>query len=264
MMEGTKISTTAQARSFLKKTQLVPTSADGSGTDIEAALLNFYDTVGKSSISSHPELKKVRLARANCVLITDGGSSVSEKKIMNARQQIPGDVELFLNFIGLGTKNPALIRLAESSAKSDQKALAYQITDAIAAELLAIIKPIDEDPNAFASTLQDGIAPTNFVFELQKLGDRQWYPVNFESTSGSAGVDELLQLVTSGASKVNGAFVNFKKVVSEFSLISSGIEKPILRKIACALVDAYRSGMPVQAVSPDERSTFEIISNWTR
>lgn len=148
--EGVHIATREDALAFLARRMNMRSSTRG-GTDIQAALKDFYDIISASHKNKSAVGREKLFQRANLVLFTDGGSAINVAELEEKRKTIPKEVNINMNFVAIGdASNDTLKHLAQQSSLSTAKP-AYRELIGGAMHKVTNAK-VDFDPNAFATT----------------------------------------------------------------------------------------------------------------
>lgn len=240
-----------------------PPFTAGGGTDIEGALVSFYEAVKASYNKVQTDSPKRDLKRATAVFLTDGGSTVNPETISKAQEGLPSDVDIFVNFIAIGESNAELEEICKQSNLGTTKPMVRSILDPQIQQLLAAANQWKADAEAFA-TSHTLLPPPGLLRELSALTHEPLNAVNFESDSGIAVARRRILGTQTG----QGADRSIPPLVS--TLIArwrrdSSLDPALRKKLVAALFTVYREwrGWEDAQVTREEKKFFVELLRWS-
>jgi hypothetical protein len=254
------IKTREDALEFIGNKSAFRTKTDG-GTDIQAALVHFYETVAAAHRDSLTEKKLARILKlANLVLLSDGGSTVSESAVASARKLVLESINLYMNLIGVGNSNQALIDLAQSTAKMESQSMYRDLSRALMSEVAASAK-YDLDPSAFASK---EIVDPQLNAEFSEL--MRQIP-SFELTPSEARIHELsqkLNFATNAADTLKNPGLVSKLAAMAFEIKNLNLPRVVRVDFMDRLLTNYAaiSGRALDHLTYTEYTTLETLTKW--
>lgn len=268
VLEGRRVRTVAEAMAFISEriADRLPYSAGG-GTDIQAALLKFYDSVADSYHNPDPVNRNRRLRHASMVLFSDGGSPVNLQTVLDARNQIPEEVRLYLNFVGIGSSNPTVEELARTSGISTRLPLVRVIPVEEMNRIHGMSRLVPAD-DRFATELGAFQAPPELVLALNRLGERPLASVDFVSWLSERDLERALvglSAAISGAPppECDAMLGDIAALVAAGREI--GVDVELRRKLLFAVLVAYPSASRRSSGWFDrEREAIREVERWMR
>ncbi len=142
------------------------TSNTAGGTDIQAALLKAAQILKKASVEGNKAL-----SRANVVLASDGGSSVSIPEIKKAFDDVGRDTDILLSFVAINGTNPDLVALVDEGKKLGvEKSLYIEWSPQDISRLIAESQAKPEPISDFWTKTRWDELPTNVIQAFMGVG----------------------------------------------------------------------------------------------
>lgn len=189
--DGIHVTTAAEAKREVLNFLSRPTEAND-GTNIQACFDAHFQMIKdsiKASNPSSPDLsQRLKLNRANMILLTDGGSSVNKEKTINEINALPGYVKTMFNLVALGGRNLTLEEIVQYTNTKNSKSMVTEITAEMMEKFAKDAKKVDFDPEAFVFDSRAGSISHGIISRINNLRS----PETEESVPGN----DLVQLVS--------------------------------------------------------------------
>ncbi|MEZ4751144.1 MAG: vWA domain-containing protein [Bdellovibrionota bacterium] len=235
----------------------------GGGTDIEGALVSFYDAVKTSYQNTDATGPKRDLKRATAVFLTDGGSNVSLENIAKAREGLPSDVDIFVNFIAIGESNAELETICKASNLGTTAPMVRTILDNEIVTLLQLANQWKVDAAAFA-TSHSLLPPPSLLRELSALSQEPLSLVTFESDTGIAAARRRIHGTQAGRGGDRGVPPMVSTLAGRWRKDAT-LEPVLRRKLVAALFTLYAEWMGWEngVISREEKNFFIELLRWS-
>ncbi|MBN8535704.1 MAG: hypothetical protein J0M15_01505 [Deltaproteobacteria bacterium] len=149
---GIQVTTAAEAKREVLNYLSRPTVAND-GTNIQACFDTHFkmikDSIKASNPSSTDFSQRLKLNRANMILLTDGGASVNKQETINEINALPSYVKTMFNLVALGGRNSTLEEIVQYTNTKNSKSMVTEITAEMMENFAKDAKKVDFDPEAF-------------------------------------------------------------------------------------------------------------------
>lgn len=260
VMPGVHISSKEDALAYFANKMAYKKTASGSGTDIQATLMHFYDLVGNAH-KANSATKEGRFQKANMVLLTDGGSTVNQQEVLEARKKIPADVQVNLNVVSIGNEeNEDIKALCQMEGLSTGKPRYQVLSDAFMAENMN--PKLKFNPEAFAT---NKAITGQMLSEINELLKAVWVDPRLPADAVAASQQmSKLGLSRTDPTKFQGSTLRVSGHLSKFRLDlidTTDFPKEYKRRWFQAILQNYPrfTGRNFQDLLISERDNLEAL-----
>jgi len=181
---GIHVTTAAEAKREVLNFLSRPTDAT-EGTNIQACFDAHFQMIKDSIKASNPSSadfsQRLKLNRANMILLTDGGAYVDKQKTINEINALPGYVKTMFNLVALGGRNSTLEEIVQYTNTKNSKSMVTEITAEMMEKFAIDAKKVDFDPEAFVFDSSVGSIGHGIISRINNLR----IPDTAESASGN-------------------------------------------------------------------------------
>ncbi len=141
------------------------------GTDIQSWLDTLFVEIHKhynESGKGESVKGRLKLSKVNYFLLTDGEATVNQAKVLEDLNNLPKDVQLLMNFVGLMSSNKDLENIAKFTNTQNSRSMAHDISKELIDQFLQESDNYKIDENAFVFDKNKKM-PSDVISDIKAL-----------------------------------------------------------------------------------------------
>lgn len=112
---------------------------------------------------------RLRLKKANMVLMTDGGADISVSKVTSDIENLPEGVSTFINFVSIGETNSDIAKVVQKTNTKNSHSMVTFLTPEMMENFIKEAEKPQVDPEAFVFDNSKGQQSTELLLAVQNL-----------------------------------------------------------------------------------------------
>jgi len=259
--EGVHVKTVEEAKKVVIEYLTKPTRAEDS-TNIQACFDHHFEMIHKyagSDLTTGLAKDRLKLKKANMILITDGEDKVNEEKIKNDLGALPQGIKTFFNLVSVQGHNKTLADIAQFSNTENSRGMATHLTPELISRFIQESSNPQVDPEAFVFDKNRKQVDGQLIGDISKLKMPTYeQPVPFERVR-----EQLARVQGSDSVDPNG---NSAIIRDLYRLINTLKEAPVSNEIKLkALADILENytrwtGRPLEKLSTLEAEILKRLN----